>query len=370
MIDENMGFYLTKQSNGRLLSGAEEIALAKQRERGQIELLDVLISYDRNISRRVKDDRALVNVLKKARAMKRADKHWTATEDALALAALLRESTTALLPLIARLGTAERFRRRKKERAELQSRVAGALQKMDEAKARLVEGNLRLVISIAKKYTSSSVPLSDLIQEGNLGLLKAVEKYDHRFECRFSTYATWWVRQTISRSGPTSGQCIRVPFHILDKNRRIAKARRSIAREKGTEASPAEVARETAIPVDKMKRVEAALRLCRPPTSLDLPSGEGEGVKIGDRIADDEALSPLDAAMAGQTAKRLELLLKQLGPKEEKLVRLRYGIGERDALSLTEVGRRFGFSREWARQLESKALKQMRRHLLDEDIAV
>ncbi|HEY3578848.1 MAG TPA: sigma-70 family RNA polymerase sigma factor [Gaiellaceae bacterium] len=226
----------------------------------------------------------------------------------------------------------------------------------EEAKRRLIESNLRLVMAITRNYTKASVPLLDLIQEGNLGLIRAVEKFDYRLGYKLSTYATWWIRQAITRALADQGRTIRLPVHVADQVRRLLRARRQLAQKFNREPTLAELARETQ---QTEERVRELLELVEIPVSLDTPVGDGESL-YGDLIEDVHSLAPHDQSAEQARKRELAGALEQLNPRMRRVLSLRFGLDGEHPQTLEEVGSQLGITRERVRQLETRALRELR----------
>jgi RNA polymerase primary sigma factor len=228
---------------------------------------------------------------------------------------------------------------------------------MREAKRQLLESNLRLVVSIAKRHANRGLSMLDLIQEGNIGLMKAVDRFQFRRGFKFSTYATWWIRQSISRAVADYGRTIRLPVHVIESLNRLQRERRTLAADLGREPTPVELARRMGVKVGK---VELLLDAARHPASLDQPIGEGEETELGHLVRDMAARSPEEAAMQGELASEVERARAPLNDREREVMRLRFGLGTEREHTLEEIGRRLSITRERVRQLEAQALKKMR----------
>ena len=242
--------------------------------------------------------------------------------------------------------------------AEEEKELAMRMEKGDEeAKKRLAEANLRLVVSIAKRYVGRGMLFLDLIQEGNLGLIKAVEKFDYKKGYKFSTYATWWIRQAITRAIADQARTIRIPVHMVETINKLIRVQRQLLQELGREPYPEEIAEKMNLPVDRVREIQ---KISQEPVSLETPIGEEEDSHLGDFIQDDNVPVPAEAAAETMLKEQLDEVLKTLTEREKKVLRLRFGLDDQRARTLEEVGKEFDVTRERIRQIEAKALRKLR----------
>jgi RNA polymerase primary sigma factor len=237
--------------------------------------------------------------------------------------------------------------------------------KADRAKAELIEANLRLVVSIAKRYTNRGLQFLDLIQEGNIGLMKAVDKFEYRRGYKFSTYGTWWIRQAIARAIADQSRMIRIPVHVVEATNKLLRTSRQLVQELGREPTVDELAEKMELPVDRVRWV---LELCRDPLSLETPIGDEGESSLGDFVPDKSSTSPVDAAIESSLGEQTRKALSSLTPREEKVLRMRFGIGEKGDHTLEEVGRDFRVTRERIRQIEAQAIKKLQQPRLAKEL--
>jgi len=303
--------------------------------------------------------RPYAEISKMLRRMRKSEK------DARAVAEELGRPMDTLLVVEKRLkGTDRKFTRVEEESGFAPQELLESLKEVNkgewrakQAKTELVEANLRLVVSIAKKYTNRGLQFLDLIQEGNIGLMKAVDKFEYQRGYKFSTYATWWIRQAITRAIADQARTIRIPVHMIETINKLIRTSRQLVQEIGREPVPEEIAERMELPLEKVRRV---LKIAKEPISLETPIGEEEDSSLGDFIEDKGAVSPLEAVIKGNLSDQTAKVLATLTPREERVLRMRFGIGEKSDHTLEEVGQAFAVTRERIRQIEAKALRKLR----------
>ena len=326
-IDDPVRMYLKEIGRVPLLTGDEEIEIAKRMEAGKPAEAAIINFVKAQTGEEFEDFKAgIVCLAEKKLGTKFRD--YSAAVDALA------DTDAAIDPAMLALAEDGQY-----------------------AKSQLAEANLRLVVSVAKRYVGRGMLFLDLIQEGNLGLIKAVEKFDHSKGYKFSTYATWWIRQAITRAIADQARTIRIPVHMVETINKLVRVNRQLLQELGREPRPEEIAKEMGISEDKVREI---IKIAQEPVSLETPIGEEEDSHLGDFIADDDAPAPENIASTAMLQTHLEEVLHTLTPREEKVLRLRFGLDDGKTRTLEDVGKEFNVTRERIRQIEAKALRKLR----------
>ena len=326
-IDDPVRMYLKEIGRVPLLTGTEEIDIAKRMAEGKPAETAIINFVKAQTGEEFEDFKTAIERLAEVKLGNKFKDYSYAVE-------ALAETDAAIDPAMLALAEDGQY-----------------------AKSQLAEANLRLVVSVAKRYVGRGMLFLDLIQEGNLGLIKAVEKFDYRKGYKFSTYATWWIRQAITRAIADQARTIRIPVHMVETINKLVRVNRQLLQELGREPRPEEIAKEMGISEDKVREI---IKIAQEPVSLETPIGEEEDSHLGDFIADDEAPAPENIASTAMLQSHLEEVLRTLTPREEKVLRLRFGLDDGKTRTLEDVGKEFNVTRERIRQIEAKALRKLR----------
>src|SRR5437667_240708 len=371
--DDPVRLYLKEMGSVSLLSREGEIEIAKRIEEGKQDISTVALGMPMTI----KAVFALIDQVKANKVPIREVVSAGVEGTALLLKLsrgrqgliAVRRKTSVPMDVLHEIEKAAQNARRRIRGIEAESLVPAeelresvklldqAEEKVKRGKAELVEANLRLVVSIAKKYTNRGLQFLDLIQEGNIGLMKAVDKFEYKRGYKFSTYATWWIRQAITRAIADQARTIRIPVHMIETINKLVRTSRALVQEIGREPTPEEIAKKMGIPVAKVRKV---LKIAQEPISLETPIGEEEDSHLGDFIEDRAVTSPVDAVIQLNLKEQTQKVLKTLSPREEMVLKMRFGVGDGSEHTLEEVGQSFAVTRERIRQIESKALRKLR----------